>query len=339
MSSAALGTAASFSTPHLDVLDLRHFSAAQLRPLLRDEAARWQRRLRWDYTDSTELLLEYLDGRVLPGFVALHNGRLVGYTFCVYEGNKAVIGDIYALGEAESLVNPVCETLLRHLLEMLQHTPGLERVESQLLMFPSGALATPFLSHGFRTEERLFMLWTLPTRALPAPPAKLPGHLQLLAWQPGFYDSAAELIHLAYRDHGDSNINDQYRTVSGSQRFLHNIIRFPGCGTFTPENSWALRDTRSNRLHGVVLTSRVQSGVGHITQLCVAPNLRGSGLGRLLLERCAAELQRRGGHTLSLTVTGSNTAAKQLYDELGFETLHRFDAMVWDSSVGEPFAQ
>ena len=332
MSSPALGTAAPFGTPHLDVLDLRHFSAA-LRPLLRDEAARWQRRLSWDYTDSTELLLEYLDGRVLPGFVALHKGRPIGYTFCVYEGSKAVIGDVYALGEAEGLVNPVCETLLHHLLEMLPHSPGLDRIESQLLMFPSGALAAPFLSRGFRTAERLFMLWRPSSRLATgntAVAARLPAGLQVVPWQPSFYEAAADLIHASYQDHGDSSINDQYRTVAGSQRFLHNIIRFPGCGIFTPDNSWALRDARNGRLQAIVLTSRVQSGVGHITQLCVAPGLRGSGLGRLLLERCASELQHRGGHALSLTVTAANTAAKRLYDDLGFETMHRFDAMIWD---------
>ena len=46
------------SSPQFEVLDLRHFSAAQLRPLLMDQAARWQRLLNWDYSTSTNLLLE-----------------------------------------------------------------------------------------------------------------------------------------------------------------------------------------------------------------------------------------------------------------------------------------
>ena len=33
----------------IEVLDLRHFSARQLRPLLEREAGLWQDRLRWDY--------------------------------------------------------------------------------------------------------------------------------------------------------------------------------------------------------------------------------------------------------------------------------------------------
>lgn len=333
MSSTVLGIAAARPKPHLDVLDLRHFSAAQLRPLLRDEAQRWERRLRWNYTDATEMLLEYLDSRVLPGFVALDRGQIVGYAFCVYEGSKAVIGDIYALRETESPANPVCEMLAHHLLEMLQHTPGLDRIESQLLMFPSGALAASFAARGFRTVERLFMLCPLSARSMPIQRITPPDGLQLLSWQPQFYEPAAELIHTAYRDHGDSGINDQYRTVAGSQRFLHNIIRFPGCGVFTPDNSWVLRDARTGRLHGLILSSRVHQGVGHITQLCVSPAMRGKGLGRLLLECCMGELQRAGGRALSLTVTADNATARRLYDDLGFETAHRFDAMVWDAQA------
>ena len=39
-------------------------------------------------------------------------------------------------------------------------------------------------------------------------------------------------------------INDQYRSLHGSLRFLHNIVRFPGCGVFEAESSWVLRDRR-----------------------------------------------------------------------------------------------
>src|ERR1039457_1968595 len=84
----------------IEVLDLRHFSARQLRPLLEREAEVWRVRLRWDYKSSTELLLQYLESRILQGFVALDRGRVCGYTFCVFEGNKAVVGDAFAVGHA-----------------------------------------------------------------------------------------------------------------------------------------------------------------------------------------------------------------------------------------------
>jgi hypothetical protein len=330
----------------LEILDLRHFAGAQLRPLLRDEAERWQRRLKWDYTRNSTLLLDYLDSRILPGFVALQAGHIVGYAFCVYEGAKAVIGDVYAYSETESTANPICDTLLHHLLELVQATPGVDRVESQLLMFPDGALSEPFRSRGFRSFPRCFML-----RNLHSHPAQIdadldslhPGkHLILQSWQPEFYEAAAQLIHRCYANHMDAGINDQYRTLHGAQRFLHNIIRFPGCGVFDPESSWVLRESSPERpgsnappprIEAVLLCSRVRADVNHITQLCIDPSIRSQGLGQMLLEHCAREAAPRGVQQLSLTVTEANTAARHLYERNGFTTLHRFEAMVQDNTT------
>lgn len=337
----------SHSAP-LEILDLRHFSAAQLRPLLRDEAERWQRRLHWDYTRNSTLLLDYVDSRILPGFVALHGGHIVGYAFCVCEGAKAVIGDVYAYVETEATMNPVCDTLLHHLLELVQATPGVDRVESQLLMFPDGALAEPFSARGFRSYPRCFMVRDLemhPSSVDSELAALHPGRSLILeAWRPEFYEGAAELIHRCYAQHMDAGINDQYRTLHGAQRFLHNIIRFPGCGVFDPENSWVLRDAdsaahglgvgpRTTGLEAVLLASRVRTDVDHITQICVTPALRGQGLGRMMLEHCAREAVKSGVRELSLTVTEANTNALQLYERNGFVTLHRFEAMVRDATI------
>src|SRR5580698_9411372 len=152
----------------LEVLDLRHFSAAQLQPLLMEEADRWQRRLFWDYSGSTSVLLKYLDSRVLPGFVALRRGNVA----------------VYAFGEGENLSNPVCETLLVHLLEMLQSAPGVDRIESQLLMFPTGALGVPFAERGFLPHPRLFMVADLSTRSRSGAAQPLPTGIALEPWQP-----------------------------------------------------------------------------------------------------------------------------------------------------------
>ncbi len=313
-----------------EILDLRHFSAAELGPLLRDEAVHWNERLHWEYTQSVDLLLEYLESRILPGFVALdYNRRLLGYTFAVYEGAKAVVGDVYAFQESGDSPKPVCETLLTHLLEMLQATPGVSRIESQLLMFPSGSLDSPFRDHGFRPFERLFMLANL--EKIPAPPAlSSTSALRLERWRPEHLNEAATLIHRCYLGHEDAQINDQYQTEAGAARFLQNVIRFPGCGIFDPEHSLLLRETRNGTLQAVLLASRVRPDTAHITQLCVSPALRGLGLGRYLLTQCAADLRRRNFRAMSLTVTADNTPARTLYEWLGFETRHHFQAMTWN---------
>ena len=325
------------SALQFELLDLRHFSAGSLRPLLEDESRVWSERLHWDYRGSADLLLQYLDSRVLPGYVAVENGRVVGYVFCVYEGHKAVIGDVFAL-ESRDSAGEIRNELLARLLEMLKNTPGITRIESQLLLHPHGAHQRVFEEAGFEVYERVFMEWPLRGQAVPppadAPPPTLPvPGLEMRRWAESDLGPASRLIAFAYGSHLDSHINEQYRTAAGSQRFLHNIVRFPGCGFFDVESSRALVHPGSPELSGLLLCSRVREDVGHVTQICVAPALRGRGLGQLLLKQCAGNLARRGFSLLTLTVTASNYNAVSLYEWLGFRGTHRFDAMVWDKNA------
>jgi ribosomal protein S18 acetylase RimI-like enzyme len=318
----------------LEVLDLRHFSARQLRPLLEREGMEWRERLRWDYRASTELLLQYLDSRVLPGFVALDRGRVCGFAFCVYEGHKAVIGDAYAMGPDAATALTTAKTLLWHLVEMLLHSPGMERIESQLLLYDAGAIDEVFTSAGFSLYARRFLELDLRERDAVSPVFEdEAGEIEMVQWSEGEYHRAAELIHLAYGGHIDSQVNDQYRTLHGSLRFLHNIVRFPGCGVFAGSASWLLRERSTGALVGMVLCSDVGDRVMHVTQLCVAPGQRGKGLARWLMQQCAAHLVSIGVEAMTLTVTEANVGAMRLYGELGFGTRHRFDAMVWEKAA------
>src|SRR5580693_2978960 len=86
----------------IEILDLRHFSAPVLRPVLDAEGELWRQRLHWDYRTSSKLLMQYLDSHMLPGYAALEAGQVTGYAFCVYEETKAVIGDVFALSSAPS---------------------------------------------------------------------------------------------------------------------------------------------------------------------------------------------------------------------------------------------
>ncbi len=347
------------SALQFELLDLRHFSAGSLRPLLDEESRIWSQRLHWDYRGSAELLLQYLDSRVLPGYVAVENGRIVGYIFCVYEGYKAVIGDVFAMpirdadarlpnnsGHRDDTAAEVRNELLLRLLEMVRNTPGVTRIESQLLLHPHGAHQQIFDDAGFEIHERIFMEWPLrPSLGAAArdgagypvfSDAEVPIDLELRRWAETDLSPAARLISTSYQGHLDSHINEQYRTVSGSQRFLHNIVRFPGCGYFDADASLALIERSSGEMAGLLLCSRVRDDVGHVTQICIAPQHRGRGLGRLLMVECARALTKRGFGLLTLTVTASNRRAVSLYEWLGFRGTHRFDAMVWDQNEG-PF--
>lgn len=320
----------------IEVLDLRHFSARQLRPLLEREAELWRDRLRWDYRSSTELLLQYLESRILHGFVALDQGRVCGYTFCIYEGHKAVIGDAFASGHRTMTDADTTRVLLEHVVDMLRHSPGVDRVESQLLLFDAGEFAGVFAGSEFTIYPRLFLECDIRTPAVSGSTTKLRAlapELELAPWVAHDYQAAGELIHASYVGHADAQINDQYRSLHGSLRFLHNIVRFPGCGIFQPEFSWMLRDKRSGALVGMLLSSRVAPEVAHITQLCIAQAYRGKGLGYALLSQTAQALRGAGFEAISLTVTEANVDAVRLYERFGFRPKHRFDAMAMDTKV------
>lgn len=63
--------------------------------------------------------------------------------------------------------------------------------------------------------------------------------------------------------------------------------------------------------------------LGHVKDLAVAPEARRNGLGRLLLRRAVSRLVVEGVAHIKLEVRASNTAAKRLYADEGFETVRR----------------
>ena len=333
----------------IEVLDLRHFAAPLLRPLLEAEGDLWRRRLHWDYRTSAKLLMQYLDSHMLPGYVAMEAGQVMGYAFCVYEETKAVIGDVFALSgrqidpasgesspgedslfEAEAQpAREVEETLLRHLFETLQNSPQVDRIESQLLLHPSGSHSASFRHAGFEVFRRLFMVQKL-AGVWNMPRPELPHDLELRNWRDEDLAAAGRLIADAYAGHPDSLINDQYRSANGSLRFLHNIVRYSGCGAFSSQVSHVIYDRSSREMVALVLGSRVSTQSGHITQLCVRPQYRRRGLARLLLAIAATGFFRQGVSEISLTVTERSANAISLYRQEGYDCAHTFDAAVWE---------
>ena len=312
------------------MLDLRHFSSQHLRPLLEHETRMWYRLMSWDYHSSAEMILRYVDSKILPGYAAVENGRVGGYTFFVYEGSKGVVGDLYADQSIQlaSGRGGVERLLAVHVIETLQQSPGIHRIEAQLLPHDSGSLSETFGAQGFRQLPRLFL--ALPLTANMRSQAFPAADIEFRRWSEQDFQPAASVITAAYRGHIDSEINDQYRSLNGSLRFLNNIVRFPGCGVFDSSASFVAFNRLSRSVVGVLLCSRVKDDVGHITQVCILPEQRGKRIGESLIAMCAHELRSRNFSSLSLTVTEANTKAVGLYLRLGFDVKRRFDAFVWE---------
>lgn len=311
----------------MEILDLRHLRSRDLEPLLEEEKTLWERDLSWDYSASAVLIKRYLDASALPGYAAVEGGKAVGYTFYVYENHKGVVGDAFV---ADSPHAPATELeLLTHVIETLQGTPGIRRIEAQLMTLRHQPPSTLFANRQFKTYRRQFMALPLDPGVQLAVPS-IP-EIAVQNWDTKWTTAAAELIARSYYGHIDSRISDQYRTQAGATRFLDNIIHYPGCGEFAPLCSFLAFRRNSGRLCGMVLSSVVGHRVYHVTQLCVDPAMQRSGIGRMLMLHNLETLRQRGARAVTLTVTNDNNSAIRLYRKLGFATLKEFFALAWEA--------
>jgi ribosomal protein S18 acetylase RimI-like enzyme len=109
----------------------------------------------------------------------------------------------------------------------------------------------------------------------------------------------------------------QYRTVSGYGAFIGRPPLPPSEGV-------------AGSCRGISLASLVAPNTGHVTQICVSPAVRGTGIGHELLRQSLITLRGMGCASASLTVTAANEDAVSLYERVGFQTIRQFSAYVWE---------
>jgi ribosomal protein S18 acetylase RimI-like enzyme len=321
-----------------EIVDIRQFNAGDFAALLAAESEAWRANLRWDYSASTRLIASCLNERRLTGYALVDEHEIGGYSFFLYEGEKALIGNLFVKPGREASGRD----LLEHVLETLMATPGILRIEAQLPHFSAQELEPTFLSRHFKSYLRKFML--LPLTPIPAhgnvplPPATpnpltadRPGNaFSTERWERKFDRAAASLLYHTYRDHIDAVINNQYGSVTGAARLIENIVQMRGCGEFIESASSVVIHQATRRLAGVLALTGVRSLTAHIPQIAVVPEFQGAGLGSLMLKSAFEKLRRQGFKEVSLTVTDVNRGAVKLYERLGFETFHSFGAFVWN---------
>lgn len=318
--------AAQAESPAPELVELARLNAEALDTVLEEETQAWRRQLDWDFGPSAEMVRRYVQLQSLAGYGLVEQGRAVGYAYFVSEEHKGLVGDLYVMetfrpGDGEG-------RLLGAVLEALMRRRHVRRIESQLMLLASSLdRPLPAAAHLKRFERR-FMVFDA-RRARDLPPRGVEETLFDL-WTERGQEDAARLIAEAYRGHVDGEVNDQYRSLAGARRFLYNIVQYPGCGAFFAPASWVALERRAARMCGLCLTSLVAAEVGHITQVCVAPALRGRGLGYELLRRSLASLAQAGVEKVSLTVTSANRHAVELYEQMGFVTRRRFAALIWE---------
>lgn len=310
----------------MQLVDLRELRGNDLDVVLEEQSRVWRERFFLDFAPAAKTVRRFLDARSLSGQALVWAGRPVGYSYCVREDSKTLLSEFYVMkdfrgAEAES-------RLFESTLLSAAMFPGVRRVEGQFLMLESLPHARAVLGRPLAVYPRRFM--EREERGQPLPPAAASCSVRFSRWSDYYIDFAAELVTAAYAGHVDSRINNQYRTFAGSRRFLWDLIRHPGCGRFLQSAAVVAGNVRSLKLSGVCLGSLIAGGVGHVVQLCVAPEMRGQGLGGELLRRSLAAFRDAGSRRVTLTATAANRSAVRLYERAGFRTVWEFPAFVWE---------
>ena len=319
-----------------EIIDIRRFEARDFARLLEAESRAWNNRLRWDFGASARIINSCLRDQRLSGYALVNDGKIHGYCFFFYDGDKGIIGDLYVHPELAGLGHE--QNLLNHAVETLLGTPGLNRIEAQLPHYEQEDLSSCFVQRGFKPYLRRFMslpldrrTWT-PTAARSATAndkAWVREGIELTSWDQRLNESAAELLYQAYRHHVDADINDQYSSVTGAMRLVENIFHNQGCGDFLSRVSRMAVYNPTRRLAGILSVTAVRPRTAHIPQVAVGPSFQGLGVGTALMEAAFRDLARDGFEEVTLTVTDANSGAVRLYENLGFETFKTFGAFIY----------
>lgn len=314
------------ASPAASLVDLRELRPEQLDALLREECQEWFTALDWDFEPAANLVRRFLGMRNLQGYALpgrdAHSPR--GYAYYVADEGKGLVGGLHVAREHRT--RDAEDLLLTAVLDALWKTTGVHRVEAQLMLLEAPLerdipYASRMVPHARKfLEVSLAHIATLPPRA---------PDIVIAPWTENRRADAARLITSAYTGHIDSRINDQYQSPGGARRFLANIVEYPGCGAFFTPASFVALQGNGQGLAGMSLASIVAPGVGHITQVCVVPQRRDTGLGYELLRRSLLALAAHGCHKATLTVTSANEDALKLYLRMGFASRRDFAAYVW----------
>lgn len=313
--------------PQHTLMDLRDLADGRLESLLQEETEEWRIGLDWDFRPSADLVRRFVHMHALNGSALVHrDGHVAGYCYYLAEEGKGLIGDFYVRPAVRAVETE--NYLLGSVLDSMWQTPGMHRIEAQMMMLGSPLDRPMPYARWFHSYPRLFL--EAPLSVVTFLPSREPPGVAFSPWSENRQDDVAKLIPAAYRGHIDSQINDQYRSPAGARRFLVNIVQYPGCGAFFPAASFVAWDRVNHIMCGASLASLVAPETGHITQICVAPSHQKKGIGFELLRRSLTALAAHGCHSASLTVTSANQSAVDLYRRIGFRNRREFAAFTWE---------
>src|SRR5271165_4003926 len=184
--------------PGSRTVDLRSIGADALAPLLAEQIESWKNDLNWDFTPSANLVRRFVQIHALSGCALVSGHEVIGYSYFVCEDGKGLIGDLYILKRHRSADGEYA--LFQSSLDAMWQTPGVRRVESQLLMLMDvGQRQVPY-KKWCHSYPRLFLE---PPLKPSLPPRRLSPSIAVRPWTEAWQEATGRLMAGAYQDHID----------------------------------------------------------------------------------------------------------------------------------------
>jgi ribosomal protein S18 acetylase RimI-like enzyme len=311
---------AALINPEITIVEIADANLSGLESLFDEECAEWLELLKWDYKGASMLIRDVARQHQLSGFVAMSGDAVIGFAYYIIEGSRCSIGDIYVSKSWRGI--GIDGEMALAILDNLAGLRRLRRIESQYVGVSNDEADGLFRQRGFERLERSYMLLDLGVERDLTRSTELPD-ISIRPWRRTDFEQAVRVVHRSYRGQHDSRINSQYRTVEGCAELMTILTDHFWCGDFLPEVSLvAVRS--SGALAGVLISSRVARGIGHLGQISVHPAHQGRGIGRRMIETALSGFSGLGYESISLAVTTANTNAFHLYETCGFRTIHTF---------------
>jgi GNAT superfamily N-acetyltransferase len=289
------------------IRDWRYADAPALEALYEAERRQWLNDLGWDTSEAwSEIEGARAAGR-LPGLLAVDDrGSICGWTYFLIDDRVAQVG---------SLVGGSPEATRALIDSVLARATGQAECVTCFSYTQAPGLEPALTANGFEITRYHYLSRT----ANPLDPFRPDG---AEAWRDEDEEGAADLLRAAYGSNG--RFFAAHGLPGEWQRYVHNLVAYPGCGRFDRMATRVLRE--DGRIVALVMMTALGPGVAHVAQVAVHPERRKQGLAGKLLERALALAHAAGRSRATLLVEEGAGTARTLYAARGFRPTATFIA-------------
>ena len=289
------------------IRDWRYAETPAVEALYEAERRQWLAELGWDTAEAwPEIEGARTTGR-LPGLLAVNDhGSICGWTYFLIDDRVAQVGSL--VGESPEATRALVDSVIARAAGRADcvtcfsynRAPGLDAV---------------LTAHGFELTPYQY----LSRSAAALDPFRADGADR---WRDDDEKPAAELLRVAYGSNG--RFFAAHGLPEEWQRYVHNLVTYPGCGRFDPLATRVLRE--DGRMVALVMMTALGPGVAHVAKVAVHPERRGQGLAGKLLDRALALAHAAGRSRATLLVEAGASTARTLYAGHGFRPCATFVA-------------